>query len=134
PLQVGVAQGLGQFTGFPFVIFTVPPGKRLVVEHFSSGVGLATGTAVGRYSLGVADNPAQPGTESFGHFIPPASHAPCGNCVAGTELFVASQPIRMYVDAGKALVVSVSGTWFSNRPGPNAFAFFSVSGYLVDVP
>jgi hypothetical protein len=37
----------------------------------------------------------------------------------------------MYVDAGKALVAGVS---LSTSGGPNTFAFYSVSGYLVDVP
>jgi hypothetical protein len=44
---------------------------------------------------------------------------------------VASQPVRIYVDAGKALFATVT---FSNAAGPNTFVFFSVSGYLVDVP
>jgi hypothetical protein len=131
PIQVQAGQGIGQFTGLPLVVYTVPPGKRLVVEHFSSELGTPTGTAIDRYILAVANDPAQPSTASFVHFIPPAYHAPCGLCVAGSELWVASQPIRMYVDAGKALVASVSS---STSAGPNTFVFYSVSGYLVDVP
>ena len=131
PIQVQAGQGLGQFTGLPLVVYTVPPGKRLVVEHFSSELGTATGTAVDRYLLAVANDPSQPGSGAFAHFVPPANHAPCGTCVAGSELWVASQPIRMYVDAGKALVASVS---LSTSAGPNTFVFYSVSGYLVDVP
>ena len=113
------------------VLFTVPSGKRLVVEHFSSELGIATGTSVNRYLLAVANDPAQPGLTAFAHFIPPAFHAPCGTCAAGTDEWVASQPIRMYVDAGKTLVVNVT---LSGFPGPSAPAFFSASGYLVDVP
>jgi hypothetical protein len=131
PIQVQAGQGLGQFTGLPVAVYTVPPGKRLVVEHFSSELGTATGTAVDRYFIAVADDPSQPGSGSFAHFIPPSYHAPCGPCVAGTELWVTSQPIRMYVDAGKALVAGVS---LSASAGPNTFVFYSVSGYLVDVP
>jgi hypothetical protein len=130
PVQVEVGQGIGHFTG-QAVIYTVPPGKRLVVEHFSSELGVATGTAVDRYLLAIADNPAQIGSASFSHTIPPAYHAPCSLCAAGTELWVASQPVRIYVDAGKALFATVT---FSNAAGPNTFVFFSVSGYLVDVP
>ncbi len=128
PVQAEVVQGIGHFTG-QGVLFTVPPGKRLVVEHFSSELGVASGTSVNRYTLDIADNPTS--GSSFAHFIPPAYHAPCGSCVAGTELFVASQPIRMYVDAGKVLIVGVS---FSNSPGPNVFGFFGISGYLIDAP
>src|SRR5215471_14695913 len=60
PVQVEAGQAIGQFTG-QAVLFTVPAGKRLVVEHFSSEMGIATGTAVDRYLLSIADNPAQPG-------------------------------------------------------------------------
>jgi hypothetical protein len=130
PIQTQGGQGIGQFTGLPLVIYTVPPGKRLVVEHFSSEMGTATGTAVDRYILAASD-PAQPGSATFVHFIPPAYHAPCGLCVAGSELWVASQPIRMYVDGGKALVAGVT---LSASAGANTFVFYSVSGYLVDVP
>ncbi len=130
PVQVEVAQGIGRFTG-QLLIYTVPAGKRLVVEHFSSELGIATGTAVDRYLLAITDNPPQIGGASFTHTIPPAYHAPCALCASGTELWVASQPVRMYVDAGKGLFATVT---FSSAAGPNAFVFFSVSGYLVDVP
>src|SRR5437867_3916200 len=38
------------------VLYVVPAGKRLVVEHFSSEVGVAADTTVNRFSLGVAPN------------------------------------------------------------------------------
>src|SRR5262249_50025176 len=100
PIQVITSASIVSI-GTNAVLFTVPPGKRLVVEHFSSELGVATGTFVNRYVLGVANAPAQPGNISFPHFIPPAFHSPCGSCAAGTEEWVASQPIRIYVDAGK---------------------------------
>jgi hypothetical protein len=37
----------------------------------------------------------------------------------------------MYVEARQALVLNVT---FSGAVGPNAFGFFSFSGYLVDAP
>jgi hypothetical protein len=37
----------------------------------------------------------------------------------------------MYVGAGEDLVVNVT---FSGPVGPDAFAFFSVTGYLIDTP
>jgi hypothetical protein len=129
PVQAEIAQGIGNFTGRG-ALYTVPTGKRLVLEYFSSEVGVATGTSIDRYALDITDNPTS-GNSSFGHFIAPAYHSPCGTCAAGSELFVASQPIRMYVDAGKVLTVSVT---FSNSPGPNVFGFFAISGYLVDAP
>jgi len=113
-----------------FVLFTVPAGKRLVVEHFSSEVGILSTASVDRYVLGI-ETPSKPGVSIFNHFIAPSYHSPCGTCGSGTELFVASQPIRMYVNGGDTLVVNIT---FSGAVGPDAFGFFAITGYLVDVP
>ena len=90
---------------------------------------MATGTTVNRYLLGVAPDPGNPSTVNFAHFIAPAFSSPCGLCVGGQVEVIASQPIRMYVESGQALVV---GVVFSGSVGPSAFAFLSVSGYLID--
>jgi len=127
PIQVFASQSIVSSVASA-VVFTVPPGKRLVVEHFSSEVGVPTGTVVNAYGLAVTD-PAQPGFASFEHFVPPAFHSPCANCVAGSDLWVTSQPIRLYVDAGKTLRIAVS---VNGATGNSAFVFFSASGYLVD--
>ena len=131
PVQASVAAPSGTLTGpANFVLFTVPEGKRLVVEHFSSEVGIASTASVNRYVLGIASNPSEPGLSSFAHFIAPSYHSPCGTCGEGGELFVASQPIRMYVNAGQALVVNIT---FSGGVGPFAFGFFAISGYLINI-
>jgi hypothetical protein len=132
PIQAQAVAPLGTLTGpANFVLFTVPAGKRLVVEYFSSQVGIASTASVDRYALVIAPDPGQPGNASFAHYVAPAFHSPCGTCAGTTELFVASQPIRMYVDTGQALVVNIS---FSGAVGPSGFGFFGFSGYLVDVP
>ena len=82
-----------------------------------------------RYLLSVAPDPGNPSTINFAHFIAPAFSSPCGTCASGQVEVVASLPIRMYVEAGQALVVAIA---FSGSVGPSAFAFFSVSGYLID--
>ena len=61
--------------------------------------------------------------DRLAHFIP-APAPPCGSCMT-----VASQPIRMYVEAGQALVANVT---FTGVIGPTASVFVSVSGYLVN--
>ena len=132
PIQAEAVAQLGTLTGpTNFTLFTVPAGKALVVEHFSSEVGIASTASVNRYVLGIAPNPGEPGNSSFAHYIAPTYHSPCGTCGGGTELFVASQPIRMYVNAGHALVVNIT---FSSGVGSSGFGFFAVTGYLVDVP
>ena len=113
------------------VLYVVPAGKRLVVEHFSSEVGVAPDTTVNRFSLAVAADPSTPGNVRFSHFLPPNFSAPCDTCSSGQVEIVASHAVRMYVEAGEALVVNIV---FSAAVGPNAFAFYSVSGYLVDAP
>ncbi len=130
PVQASRAAPSGTITGADnFVLFTVPEGKRLVVEHFSSEVGIASTASVNRYSLGIAPDPDVPGNVTFAHFIPPSYHSPCSICGSGNELVVASQPIRMYVNSGKALVVNIT---FSGAVGDSAFGFFAISGYLVN--
>ena len=117
--QFGQANG----PGTNLVLYIVPAGKRLVVEHFSSEANVASGTTLDRYALNIANNPQDPATASFSHFIP----APAPLC--GTCPIVSSQPIRMYVEAGQALVANVG---FTGVIGPTASVFVSVSGYLVN--
>jgi hypothetical protein len=131
PLQ---ATGGGLFTGpargLNFLIYTVPAGKRLVVEHFSSEVGVAATTSVNRLSLGAAPNPGAPGGVRFSHYVPPSYSSPCGTCSPGQSEVITSTPIRLYVEAGEGVVVNVT---FSADVA-DGFGFFSVSGYLIDVP
>jgi hypothetical protein len=129
PIQVSaVAHPTGPTNS---VLYVVPAGKRLVVEHFSSEVGVAPDTTVNRFSLGVAPNPSTPGGVRFSHFLPPTFSSPCGTCASGQVEVVASHVVRLYVEAGEALVVNIT---FSAAVGPDAFAFYSASGYLVDAP
>ncbi|HEY7338901.1 MAG TPA: hypothetical protein VH639_28690 [Bryobacteraceae bacterium] len=122
PIQI-TRFGQTNAPGINLVLYVVPAGKRLIVEHFSSEAVVASGTTLDRYALNVANNPQDPGTASFSHFIP-ASAPPCGTCA-----IVATQPIRMYVEAGQALVANVG---FTGVIGPTASVFVSVSGYLVN--
>ena len=113
------------------VLYVVPTGKRLVVEHFTSEVGVVPTSTVNRYAVGIAEDPSIPGLHRFTHYIPPAYSAPCGTCSPGQVEIVASEAVRMYVEAGEALVVNVA---FSAAVGPNAFGFFSITGHLTDAP
>jgi hypothetical protein len=122
PIQV-TQFGQTNAPGTNLVLYVVPAGKRLIVEHFSSEALVAAGTLLSRYALNVANNPQDPGTASFSHFIP-APSPPCGACP-----IVVSQPLRIYVEAGQALVANVG---FTGVIGPTASVFVSVSGYLVN--
>jgi len=122
----------GPGRGFNFLVYTVPAGKRLVVEHFSSEMGVPATRSVNRLTLGVAPDPALPGAVRFAHYLPPSYSSPCGTCAPGEAEVIASQPVRMYVEAGEGLVVNV--TFSGDIADPSAFGFFSVSGHLIDVP
>src|SRR5262249_51838199 len=77
------------------VLYTVPAGKRLIVEHFSSKVDVVSGVAVSSYNLGAAVSPDAPPITgpNFSHSIPPASNTPCSICGSlGGSVSVASQP------------------------------------------
>ena len=113
------------------MLFVVPAGKRLIVEHFSSETFVASGTAVVRIVLGVDPNPNPNVPSIFIHFIAPTYSVPCGvQCAApGQVIFVASQPVRMYVEAGQALIANVD---FSAAVGANTVFAAGFSGYLVN--
>jgi len=122
PIQVGQF-GQTNTPGFNLVLYVVPTGKRLIVEHFSSEANVMSGTVVSRYILAIANDPQNPVVESFSHFIPATSPL-CVSCPS-----VASQPIRMYVEAGQALVANVG---FGGVIGPTASVFVSANEYLVN--
>jgi hypothetical protein len=122
---------VGAFSNSPAVMFTVPAGKRLIVEHFSTEAFVASGTVVTRFVLGVAI-PGSGVTNSL-HFIAPSYTVSCGSDCAGPNqtISVASQPVRLYVDAGQQLTFNAA---FSAPVGANTFMAASMSGYLVDAP
>lgn len=108
------------------MLFTVPPGKLLVVEHFSSVITLAPTATINRFTLG----PVLDGMFLFSHVIPAGTSSPCGTCSSVQTLVATGAPIRLYVEAGQSLVANVT---FSGPVGPGAFANAAFSGYLVDV-
>lgn len=105
--------------------FTVPTGKRLVVEYVSARGFVGSGQRL-RFSIRTFLTGAteihylvaeQQGTEFplFGDLI---------------DIFVTSEQTRLYADAGTSFVRA-------DRTGPAAGpaeASFTISGYLVDVP
>jgi hypothetical protein len=105
----------------PNVWFSVPVGKRLVVEHVSVLTVVPSGQVV-------IVRVGPPGGNIFQHRL---VLSPIGAFGGGLDWFVASQPIRMYVNgAVQALFVEVmrnSGTGYGSIEA-------SVSGYLVDAP
>jgi len=129
PIQVEVIRGLGELTsGFNAVVYVVPAKKRLAVEYFSATMGLPS-TETASYALAIAPDPSI-STTFFAHHIGPGTSFPCADCATNHVQTTASQPVRMYVEAGQVLVLSVR--FSAGTADSQSFGFFSVSGYLVD--
>ncbi|HWN99211.1 MAG TPA: hypothetical protein VNS63_08075, partial [Blastocatellia bacterium] len=97
--------------------FTVPSGKRLVIEYVSGQGTLPTGDKLLFVRLQINTG----GSTVFHRFLP---------VLTGTEgnvdVFLVSQQTRLYAEPGSSVILS----------GPPANTIFSVtvSGYLVDIP
>lgn len=105
--------------------YTVPEGKRLVLEHVSAQARLNSGDRLTSMALALL----RPNGVTLGsHYLPtPAgvSNQPIGDDV----VFNISQPLRMYLDAGyKFMCQAVRNTSLSG----NSNVSCTVSGYLVD--
>lgn len=105
------------------ILATVPAGKRLVIEFASGFVQINSFANVSGLPA-IILNIKHAGTLVFLHEIPPQLTY---SIVNGT-VYVMSQPVRMYVDAGDELQVT-----FPSGSGLLA-ARVSVTGYFVDVP
>jgi len=115
----------------PAMIYTVPAGKRLVIEYASldgcilpgQSVELSVSTqlngAFTRHAVNIAPPAAGPGVGVIACNIPNAS-----------SITAIGQQIRLYADGGTQVLVE--GDRNSNL-GLASFSF-SISGYLVDVP
>ena len=101
-------------------VFTVPAGKRLVVDHVSLNL---PGTAVDSiFGVQLSIFPAAGGSSLFRHFLF-GDRYPTGG-------YVVSQPIRMYVEADQQIVAGFGRTDTASEMSGT----FALSGHLVDAP
>jgi hypothetical protein len=121
PFQIERAFIIAPGTSFNEVdIFSnapVPAGKRFVLEHVSVRVTVEEGQKVF----------FQIQTGGSKHYLVATSQ---GTFFTAGELFIASQPIRLYVNPGQPLFCGVSR---NSTTGDN-LCVFEISGYFVDVP
>ena len=100
--------------------YSVPMGKRLVIEHASADIFEPTGSFMS--SLAINTNLAgQAGL----HFLPKTFMA---SYATGEEWAVA-QPLRLYADPGTQVRAALIGTNVNQIS-----VFLEISGYLVDIP
>lgn len=110
----------------PQSLYTVPAGKRLVVEYVSANILLPSGQTVAYFFLGAA-NPTDLFTAIAGHYLAPAYQSPCGDCAQSSTSFVISQSLNLYVEPGQALTVGIVKSSFD----AGGFAFVQVTGHLI---
>ena len=103
-----------------FVVYTVPAGKRLVIEHIDGKVDLS-GTSVAQVIVSTYVN-----SQYAPHMIT-LNPAEFWDTIASRTF---SEVVRLYADAGTNVLVEVT------RPNVGSFALvpFNMSGYLIDVP
>jgi hypothetical protein len=106
------------------ILYTVPSGKRLVVETVSYNVSIPPGQSLGSILFGL--NTALPYFQLGSPNLYAVSTNPYFN--GATNAYTASQPLRIYLDEGQAFVAGGS----VNGGGNNYEQDFSFSGYLVD--
>ena len=107
-------------------LFTVPAGKRLVIEHASGFVQLPAGaqalytlrTAVAGTYLGGAPYP----NVALDHLLGPAAQA--------GATFSVSNALRLYADPGTTVVFHVD---VETAVSGIDYVFANISGYLVDL-
>jgi hypothetical protein len=105
--------------------FTVPAGKRLVIEFLSFQGSWPAGQATTRLFIGVCNSGGGQCQTEF--FLPAISQGPD---FGGNSLFAASSPMRLYADPGTDVTVSVR----RNATAGTGLAVVAISGYLVDLP
>jgi hypothetical protein len=105
--------------------FTVPDGKRLVIEFVSFQGSWPAGQATTRLFIGVCNSGG--GTCQTRFFFAAISQGPD---FGGAALFTASSPTRLYADPGTEVTVSVR----RNAATGEGLANVALSGYLVNVP
>jgi hypothetical protein len=101
--------------------YTVPFGKRLVIEHISYGVVVNPGLSMQVRFFTRLDNTDH--TTYLGNF----DRWPTGSfdSLAGDRM------VRLYADAGTTVSAQV---FTSGVNGPNRLGFVTFHGYLVDMP
>jgi hypothetical protein len=123
--QIGSLVGASTGQHLPY---TVPPGKRLIIED----VGAQVLVPVGQKAQVVLEvqNPAPAGTFRTVRPLTIAFQLTSALGIPAQDVFVAGEPVRMAVNAGEILRA------FFQRSAPTGSGVVEVyvHGYLVDVP
>ena len=100
--------------------FTVPEGKRLVIESLSIEAGLPAGQ-----TMVLASVQARANDSFFVHHLGPTYHGQTSN---NFSIFLVSQERTLYADGG----TEVALTWVRNARAGGGITNASLVGYLID--
>jgi hypothetical protein len=108
-------------------IFTVPAGKRAVVEYYNGFANFANVVAAGQVAL--VDLRTTVAGQVGLNYLPPTPPAVSNFSApgAGTSW---GQQVRLYADAGTTIL----GDGLPTTTASPFYFTFNISGYLIDVP
>lgn len=114
--------------GSTSTIYTVPTGKRLVIEYIDGQFMFspAQNSARSYWKLGIHDPNADSSTDH-----PIATTTETGPCTLTQSCVVISKPVRIYVEPGSSLYMTFG--YSLNQAPFNAGMNGTINGYLVDV-
>ncbi len=119
PFQAQDASGFSPQNEALF-LFSVPAGKRLVLEYVTASILVTSGRKAGFFVRTTV-------TDANGvfHWMNPVPHGTFAN--VGWDVWVVSQPVRLYAAGGTQFLLGA----FADGPGGGS-ATVTFSGYLVD--
>jgi hypothetical protein len=120
-IAAGAENGGGLLQASGGTNFQVPIGKRLVIEHVSGEIALASSDSV----VNVRVITFRPGSENPNYLVP---SPPLGSDSSGLKHFAFSQAIRAYSDQGGFVIWNFS----RSNTSTDAFGQMTIQGYLVD--
>jgi hypothetical protein len=125
PIQIrGNGDMPGNVVAFEIPIYTVPAGKRLVIEYASMEATLPVGQTV-RMCIQILKG-SPPGIDWVNHFLPMSAPAMAGLfTVHSTSV---GQMVRAYADEGNVVRIVAQR---NDGTGGSASATFAIAGYEI---
>ncbi len=124
-LQPPVTVSANTENGWNGNFYTVPAGKRLVIDY----IGAACATPVGENVLGIVVEAMPSSGPATSLAIAPAGSPTVYLDAPQLQAIMVSQKVEMFANAGDSITV---GVFTNGGPSGASFANITVNGYLVD--
>jgi hypothetical protein len=132
PFQISGLATIGSFdTSSTIELFTVPAGKRLVIEYATVYAGAGEGNKMVAFiSTKLITTPDPNDSPFVAHALVMTEQGVINDPVT----FAASQPMRVYADPGTKVLGIVGRTADAADGTTTLSATITISGYFIDVP